>query len=314
MSFTVSSLADYVNQESQDLILRAYFENTSAQYFSVQTGIKTSAAIQKFGVTAVPQTDSGCSSNPSGDATFTQATITVGAIKYEDFLCMKTLRSKWTQTLLRQGSNAEAEEVTFEESVANAVISLIKEHVETLDWQGDTTNGSEYLNKYDGLIKNIDAGSPVAGNTGSVASGTGFTTGSSGNTDTICYAMADARPAKLKRRPNQKLFIPTDVFDKLVDTLIAKNNFHIDATTWANYTMQLPGRNVEVVGVHGLDATNRLFLGEAENFFLGVDLENEEEDFDMWYEKKDDGVYYRVKFKRGVQVAYSEEIVQFTFA
>ena len=36
--------------------------------------------------------------------------------------------------------------------------------------------------------------------------------------------------------------------------------------------------------------------------------------FDMWYEKKDDKVYYRVKFKRGLQVAYPNEIVEFTLA
>ena len=45
-----------------------------------------------------------------------------------------------------------------------------------------------------------------------------------------------------------------------------------------------------------------------------IDFDYDEEEFDMWYEKKDDKVYYRVKFKRGLQVAYPNEIVEFTLA
>ena len=110
------------------------------------------------------------------------------------------------------------------------------------------------------------------------------------------------------------LFVGQDTFDKFVDTLNAKNLYNVDATSWANYSVSIPGKNVTLVGVVGLDGTDRMFLGTQENFFLGFDLQNDEEEFDMWYEKKDDKVYYRVKFKRGLQVAYPNEIVEFTLA
>jgi hypothetical protein len=77
--------------------------------------------------------------------------------------------------------------------------------------------------------------------------------------------------------------------------------------------LTVPGKNVKVVGVHGLDNTGRAFLGKMDNFFLGVDLENEDEEFKMWYSQDDDNIKYSVKFKRGVQVAYPNEIVEFTF-
>ena len=126
--------------------------------------------------------------------------------------------------------------------------------------------------------------------------------------------ICDARPAELLTKANQVLFCGTDFFNKYTRTLAAKNLYHVNATDYKDYVMDIPGTNVKLVGVHGLDATNRLFLSRVENLILGFDLENDEEQFDMWYEKKEDSVYYRVKYKRGLQVAYPNEIVQFELA
>jgi hypothetical protein len=307
MAFVVSSLTDYIDQSSTELIARSYFENRSAEYFGgLQTGIKTSAALQLLDVTAVAQADSACSFQASGNTTFTQRNITVGAVKYQDTLCPKALRAKWTQILLKQGSNAENEELTFATQIGDMLVELIKENVEVWDWQGD----SGVVGFYDGLIKLIDAATTaVDGNTGSVASGTGIVVG---NVVAIINAMCDAVPAKLKTKSDKVLFVGTEVFDKYVNALITANLFAVDATTWSDYVMTVPGKNVKVVGVHGLDATNRMFLGRTPNFHLGVDMENEEEEFKIWYSQDDDNIKYSVKFKRGVQVAYPSEIVEFT--
>lgn len=311
MSFDVSSLTDYVNEQSTDLISRLYFEKTSSDYFTLQSGVKKTDALHLLAVTAFPQDGSGCTPSASGGVAFTDRNLTVGQITYYSGFCMKDLIPKYTQILLRNG-NAETEEMVFEQEVANSIISTIMEHNEVADWQGDTGSGNVYINRYDGLIKIIDAaGTAVDGNT---TSETSITSGASGNIDTIINNICNARPAKVKSAPNQVLFVGQDNFDKYVDTLNAKNLFHVNATDWANYTVSIPGKNVTLVGVVGLDGTNRMFLGTQENFFLGFDLQNDEEEFDMWYEKKDDKVYYRVKFKRGVQVAYPDEIVEFTLS
>ena len=309
MSFDVSTLTDYVNEQSTDLISRLYFEKTSSDYFTLQAGVKKTDALHLLSVTAFPQDGSGCSPTASGDVDFTDRDITVGQITYFSGFCMKDLIPKYTQILLRAG-NAETEDMTFEAEVADNIIKTIMEHNEVADWQGDTTSANVYINRYDGLIKIIDAATTaIDGNT---TAATTITAGASGNVDTLITNVVNARPAKVKSAPNQVLFVGQDTFDKYVDTLNAKNLFHVDATDWANYTLRIPGKNVTLVGVVGLDGTNRMFLGTQENFFLGFDLQNDEEEFDMWYEKKDDKVYYRVKFKRGLQVAYPNEIVEFT--
>ena len=311
MSFNVASLTNYVNEQSTDLISRLYFEKTSSDYFTLQSGVKKTDALHLLAVTAFPQDGSGCSPTASGDVVFSNRDITVGQITYFSGFCMKDLIPKYTQILLRAG-NAETEDMAFEAEVADSIIKTIMEHNETADWQGDTASGNVYINRYDGLIKIIDAATTaVDGNT---SAATSITSGASGNVDTLITNICNARPAKVKSAANQVLFIGQDNFDKYVDTLNAKNLYHVDATSWANYSVSIPGKNVTLVGVVGLDGTDRMFLGTQENFFLGFDLQNDEEEFDMWYEKKDDKVYYRVKFKRGLQVAYPNEIVEFTLA
>ena len=311
MSFNVSSLTDYVNEQSTDLISRLYFEKTSSDYFTLQAGVKKTDALHLLAVTAFPQDGSSCSATASGDVVFTNRDITVGQITYFSGFCMKDLIPKYTQILLRAG-NAETTEMAFEAEVADSIIKTIMEHNEVADWQGNTASANVYINRYDGLIKIIDAATTaIDGNT---SAATSITSGASGNIDTIINNICNARPAKVKSAPNQVLFIGQDNFDKFVDTLNAKNLYNVDATSWANYSVSIPGKNVTLVGVVGLDGTNRMFLGTQENFFLGFDLQNDEEEFDMWYEKKDDKVYYRVKFKRGLQVAYPNEIVEFTLA
>jgi len=311
MSFNVASLTNYVNEQSTDLISRLYFEKTSSDYFTLQSGVKKTDALHLLAVTAFPQDGSGCSPTASGDVVFSNRDITVGQITYFSGFCMKDLIPKYTQILLRAG-NAETEEMAFEAEVADSIIKTIMEHNEVADWQGDTASGNVYINRYDGLIKIIDAATTaVDGNT---SAATSITSGASGNVDTLVNNICNARPAKVKSAANQVLFVGQDTFDKYVDTLNAKNLYNVDATSWANYSVSIPGKNVTLVGVVGLDGTDRMFLGTQENFFLGFDLQNDEEEFDMWYEKKDDKVYYRVKFKRGLQVAYPNEIVEFTLA
>lgn len=302
MGFVVSSLTDYIDQSSKELLGRSFFENRSAEYFGgLQTGIKTVAALQLLAVSATAQADA-CGFTASGSTTFTQRDLTVGAMKYQDTLCMKDLKAKWTQTLLKQGSNAENESVSFESEIADLLVSLVKENIETADWQGNSF--------YTGLISTIGtAGTAVNGNTGAVTVATGFTTT---NAVAIVNAICDAAPAKIKTKSDKVLFVGTDYFEIYTNALIAGNFFHTDATSWADYTLVIPGKNVKMVGVHGLDATNRMFLGRMPNFIVGTDMTGEEEQFKLWYDENADLVRYSIKFKRGLQVAYPNELVQFT--
>lgn len=311
--FDVSDLADYTDQEKTELLLRSFYESKTfstsrSMGADLEVGIKSSKQIQKFAVTAVPQTNNGCGFNASGDAPFTKVVITPGKIKYQDVLCPKTLEAKWTQKLLTQGQNNDDKKLTFMATIEEALKALIAEHNEKTDWQGDTASGNAYLNKYNGLIKFIDtAAVSVAGNTAALTSLT------VSNAFASAIAMVDALPAKLKGKPNLVLYVGTDTYDKIVTNLFNLNNFHFTQDT-AGYEMTLPVKGVKVIGVHGLDGTNRMFLMQASNITWGTDMEGEEDEFNYWYSMDDDNIKYSVKFSRGVVVAYPDEVVQFTLA
>jgi len=76
--------------------------------------------------------------------------------------------------------------------------------------------------------------------------------------------------------------------------------------------MNVVGKNVKIVGVPGLSSTNRMFLGQKKNFIYGFDLLSDEDSI-IWKILESDKMRYTAKFKRGVQVAYPAEIVQFKF-
>lgn len=312
MAFTVSSLTDYVNEQSQDLLKRLHYEGRTEKYITPMAGVKKTEALQLFALTAYPQEASGCDLVASGDVTFTQRNMNVEKIGYRDEFCMDALLAKWTQMLLAPGAAGEDEITTkLAGEINDELFQLIDEHKETAYWQGDEASGDAIIDMFDGFIKIIDAaGTAIAGNTGNVAVGTGIT---NGNVIAIVNAAAAARTEKLKHAPEQYLYCGTDTFDKYVQALETANLYHVDQTAWVDYKMGVIGKNITMVGLPGLSGTNRFFIGQKKNFIYGFDLLSDGVGADSieWKMLESDKMRYTVKFKRGVQVAYPSEIVQF---
>ena len=79
----------------------------------------------------------------------------------------------------------------------------------------------------------------------------------------------------------------------------------------ANGEIVIPGTQYKLTAVHGLDGTNRLFGCRVSNLYIGTDLENEEERWELFFAKEADEVRFVTEFKLGVQVAFPDEITQF---
>lgn len=316
MGFTVGSLTNYVNEQSKELLVALQFEAETASFANVQTGVKSSAALQLLANSPVPQDGSSCGFNASGDSTFTQRTLSTSAIKYQDTLCPRTLESKWTQIMLKKGQNYDdAAHPEVLRAILNDVTKQIKARQETADWQGNTSSTSAYLNRYDGLIKIIAAA--TTGGTATAVAGPVTTS----NVRTIMSNIVSkiGTLPTLVGNPNVKIFCGYDIAELYRQKIFSDNLYHVNGQG-DQKGMMAEGSVHEIVPVHGLDglgsssgaASPFIFAFDPErNLYLGVDMEGEDEEAKVWYSQDDDNIKYSFRFRRGWQIAYPSEIVEY---
>jgi len=108
-----------------------------------------------------------------------------------------------------------------------------------------------------------------------------------------------------------KIFVGTDWIRLYQNALTAANLFHFPTGLNPLEEVYLHGTNVKLCPVPGLNSTNKAYAIRTSNMFLGVDLENEEEELKVWYSQDYDTVYMRMKFKLGTQISQPTEIVKF---
>ena len=72
--------------------------------------------------------------------------------------------------------------------------------------------------------------------------------------------------------------------------------------------------SIKVIAVNGLNGTNDVYAMRLSNLFLGTDLLNEEEKFEIFYAKEADQVRFVSQFKMGVNFAFPDEVVKFILA
>jgi hypothetical protein len=303
MAYNVDGLVNYVKQENLPLLSSSMFSARTADLMQIQTGVKSAAALNIMETAVVLQADS-CAFNASGNTTFTQRNLTVAPIKIQQTFCPKDLEKKWTQSSVKAGSKQDA--LPFEAEFSNVLAGKIAETLETAIWKGDTLSGTANLNRFDGFIKLIDAAAGVIdGNTGSATSIT------VANVLAIVDAIYTAIPTKLLDKDDVKIFMGYDTFRFYTTALKNANLFHYEANA-TEFRIFVPGTAVEIIAVAGLNSSNRIFAMRLSNMFLGVDLEGEEDNFDMWYSQDNRDVRLSVEFKYGVQFAFPDEIVEYT--
>lgn len=315
MALNFSGLSTYTKQLVKPLLTSAVFDAKTQQLIKdggiVIPNAKSAVAIPLMDTDAVFGTQS-CSFDPSGTTTFTQRTVTVGKIKVEEKICPKDLEAYFTQEALKAGStyedfgNAEFQAAFLEKKNARIAAQL-----ETALWQGDTGSATANLNKFDGLMKLIDAGSPVLANTSGYVSGGVVTTISASNVIAATEGIYKAIPVSIINKGDVKIFVGNDWYRLLILAYRAANLFSYNPQDSNAQSFILPGTNIEVVAVNGLNGTGDAYAISLSNIALAVDLVDEEGSYKMWYSEDNNDVRYRVEFKMGVNVAFTNECVAF---
>jgi hypothetical protein len=317
MAFDVSTLAAYTEQNEALLVTDSVLGAKTAALIksagNVMVGVKSAETINIMDTDAIFQAGGSCGFTASGSTTFTQRTVTVGKIKVNESLCPKDLEAKYLQKALPTGSMYDS--IPFEQEFAEKKAKTIAAQLETALWQGDTTSGNANLSKFDGLVKLIGAASGVvAANASTFISGAPLSTITAANVIEIFDGVYQAIPAQVVAADDMTIFCGQDVFRTYTIALKNANQFHYSIDVKADSEFVLPGTPIKVIALQGLNGTNKVYAMRLSNLFLGTDLLNEEEKFEIFYAKEADQVRFVSEFKMGVNVAFPDEIVKFILA
>lgn len=316
MAFSVGTLANYTKENVQPLLTSAVLGSKTAQLLKdagqIVVGIKSSEKLPIMDTDAFFQSGDACGFNASGTTSFTQRTLTVGKLKVNESLCIRDLEAKFLQQALPAGSNYDS--MVFAEAYTARKAEKIASQLEIATWQGDTTSGNGNLNKFDGFIKHITAagGSVVDANTSTYIANAPATSITETNVIDVFDAVYKALPAAIVAKDDTVIFCGMDVFRTYTIKLKNSNLFHYQINEKADAQFVLPGTQIRVIAVQGLNGTNKIVAGRLSNFFIGSDLMDEQyEKFKMWYDESDDLVKTAVHWKYGTQIAFPDEIVKF---
>lgn len=290
----MTSLTSYVEQRRLPLIKEAVLKAKSASLFNLQTDIKTSAALNLLS-TAIQFGDGlACGWDEAGTQTLSQRILATGNIKINMAYCDKEMLKYWTQYQVRVAAGQKT--LPFEEDFVNAVVENVKAAIETAIWQGDTTSATNNLKYFDGLLKILKDAAGTVDVT---------ITGTSAYDDIM--TVYNAIPEKVL--DGASILVGSDTFRKFIQELVAKNYYHYSGEN-LNGEIMLPGSQVKVIAVNGLNGTDKIVAGQLDkNFFYGCDMMNDEEKFELWYSQDFREFRLAIEFNAGVQVAFPDEVV-----
>jgi len=296
MSLNVSALSDFSNQVAGKIVPKIVYTGNTAEYTSVQEGIKYIEPLNLFEVDLYIQEGYGCATSPSGSATFTQRNIQVCGRQSFDSLCLKDLDTKY---LGISSLDAGSYNTTWKlaETYSELIVNQMKKKNDVFLW-----NATSSADCSDGLIALTGAGTGVV----EVASAT---TASLAVLDT----MIDAIPTDVADRDDLTLFMSVSNFRKFVASVRSANSYYFNPDSIANrggvLDMVYPYQNVRVVGTAGLGSSNRMILAPAKQIVVGTDLVSDVDNFALWYDINTDSLRHRLSMKLGVQIAFPSFVV-----
>ena len=292
MAINVSTLPDYIQENRDELFVKAIASTKTLDYIESMLGVKGKAALNYLDSTVVLADGETCGWNPQGDDTFTQKTVSTKLVTVNKEFCAKQMRSKWMSYDLSLAAGRE--NLPFEQKIADSNVAAIKKAVEKLIWQGDTSLG------IDGLLKQIKAEESAV----KVNGGTTIL-------EKIGKVIAAIPAGALEKGVN--VFMSYTDFRSYVEAKNAEccgNMPVIDANV--DYLVYAGDSRIKLVPVAGLEGTNKIVAAPYDALVYATDVEDSEGIFKMWFDEKEDKFLFKVLFTAGTAVKYSDEVVLYS--
>ena len=288
MAINVSTLPDYIQENRDELFVKAIASTKTLDYIESMLGVKGKAALNYLNSTVVLADGESCGWNPQGDDTFTQKTVSTKLVTVNKEFCAKQMRSKWMSYDLSLAAGRE--NLPFEQKIAESNVAAIKKAVEKLIWQGDVTLG------IDGLLKQINT-----------ESGAVKVTGGTTILEKVGKVIAAIPAGALEKGVN--VFMSYTDFRSYVEAKNAEccgNMPVIDANV--DYLVYAGDSRIKLVPVAGLEGTDKIVAAPYDALVYATDVEDSEGIFKMWFDEKEDKFLFKVLFTAGTAVKYNDEV------
>lgn len=294
-NFIVTSLPNYV-EENRDLLLKNFglVGGSIRNRIGLQTGIKLKEKLNYMEISPTLQDGKDCELEPAGDVVLTDREIEAPWIEVYFTICPKKLIGKWAEYLVR--ANANAENLPFEQYIADGLIASINEKIDTLIFQGDktlTTNPD--LKWIDGFIKVFQAdGTEVTAPAGATTLYEKLK---------ALYLGMDSKT--LNRRA--EIYVSSTNFRTLLQDIVDANLYHYPSAENDSFPTEifLPATNIKVVMTEGLDGAENIALATfPDNMRYGCDMENDQEDIRIKWDDVKEIFHVKALWNSGVQVAF----------
>jgi hypothetical protein len=297
MAFDVTALDAFNNETAGELVVKAIMGGSTIEYATVKEGVKYKEPINLFEVDLDIVDGRGCVTNTAGTASLTQRDIEVCQRSSHDGLCLRDLDTKYAGVMQPEGSYNES--FTMISEYTDQIVKGFQKANDSFLWQADSS-GTDCVDGLNLIITGSTAGVVTAG-TASLT-----TTNIGDMIDEQLAALSD----DVQDREDLTVFMSIANFRKYIVYLRKQNNYFFDPASVENrgslLEMQHPFANVKVVGVSGLNGSNRMVMGPAKHIVVGTDLLSDFSDFQLWYDINGDQLKHRVVTKLGVNIAYPE--------
>jgi len=293
MAFNVSGLSAYVQENRDNILRKVILEGDTISRMAKQLGVKTKERLHYFSLDPVIQDGKGCGFSAQGATNITEKDVETAVMKINDEWCNDDLLGKYAEYLVRFGADANAENLAFEQLIADELVKNINKEMEKRVWQGVKAN-----DLIDGLLTQAAADNETV----KVTFGSGDT-------------LYDKVKAVIMAIPEEILddavvFVSPANFRGLVFELLEMNNFHIAPEEIEKGEFYFPGTTIAVhktIGLTGVD--DKIYASTWGNMVYATDMMDDKEELRFWFSDDADLHRVKVKWNAGVATYFSDYVV-----
>lgn len=315
MAYSVGTLSRRVKETGMDLLAAAQATTSLAQYCVMVPGIKDRETIGLLSGGITLQAGA-CGYSPSGTTTIGEKFLTVADVVHQETFCNKDLLQKWANAYLAPGAATELESLPWEDRIIMHKLRELQIVLNNIDINGDT-GGSGNLSRYDGFLKTITAASDEILANAATGGWTALTGGAAGitnaNIDEIFDRINSLIPNAVLESAVEhpiRAFVSRATWIKFQQYLRINNLFHF-APDQTVEDMLFPGTSILVTPVDNFPSDRITVAQPSRNFFVGMDGADDADQYKIWYSEDNEEIRSSIRLKRGVQVAYTSEVVDF---